>query len=273
MNENQPRTSGQPRGGDGGRGSETRTRRRGLVLAGFAGLLLMCVAGAIVGPSGGATFQRLRSVSDAATVRLRQQIAASAGSSDQKLQAASAATPPPPPPPAPAPAPPPVLAPSPAPAPGTREWGLAWQALGPSAPPEGKEIQGNTRLVAALQRKLDFTQAEFDQLYGASTGPLPHNAYIKAGSVYFQPAPLVACDAENQSLPTAADVHVHDLPTAPSGPAAAAVQQHSVSEAVSLAPATPAPGPTPPPNLRAAQVRVRERQRERALFGIFLFTS
>ena len=231
------------------------------MLAGFAGLLLMCVAGAIVGPSGGVTFQRLRSASDAATARLRQQIAASVGSSNLMLRAASAAVP------APAPAPAPVLAP------GTREWGLAWEALGPSAPQGGREIQGNTRLAAALQRKLHFTQAEFDQLYEASTGPLPHNDYIKAGSVYFQPAPLVACDSENQSLPTAADVHVHELPRAPSEPAAAAAVQHSVSDTVSLAPATPAPGPTPPPPLPAAQVRERERERERALFGSSLSTS
>jgi hypothetical protein len=118
------------------------------------------------------------------------------------------------------------------------------------------EVQGNTRLAVALQRKLEFTRAEFDQLYGASTGPLPHNAYNQAGSVYFQPAPLVACDAENQSLPTAADVH--DLPTATSEPASAAAQQHIGSDAVSLAPATPAPGPTPRPPLRAAQVNFQE---------------
>ena len=134
----------------------------GVVRAGFAGLLLLCASSALllwprVGPSGGSALQRLRAASDGATARLQQQIAAS-------LEAAPVA---------------PVRA-----ARAPREWGLAWEAVGPFAPKGGAEIKGKWQLAEALERKLEFTRAEFDQF---AVSPLKHNAYIKARGRYCSP--------------------------------------------------------------------------------------
>ena len=147
-----------------------------------------------------------------------------------------------------------------------REWGLAWEAVGPFAPKGGAEIKGKWQLAEALERKLEFTRAEFDQF---AVSPLKHNAYIKARGRYLQPAAIVACDEENESLPTASDEHdPRPLPPAPR-PAAAPALQRNVSDAnVSLAPGMKAQEQTSPPPQRGPRVRslaLARAPRQRAL--------
>ena len=71
-----------------------------------------------------------------------------------------------------------------------------------------------------------------------------------------QPAAIVACDEENESLPTASDEHdPRPLPPAPR-PAAAPALQRNVSDAnVSLAPGMKAQEQTSPPPQRGPRVR------------------
>ena len=231
MNEDQPRASGRPVFG------------RAIVRAGFAVLLRLCASSAAELwrlESGGAALQQIRAASAGVTARLQQQIAASS------LAAESAA---------------PVRA-----ARAPREWGLAWEAVGPFAPKGGAEIKGKWQLAEALERKLEFTRAEFDQF---AVSPLKHNAYIKARGRYLQPAAIVACDEENESLPTASDEHdPRPLPPAPR-PAAAPALQRNVSDAnVSLAPGMKAQEQTSPPPQRGPRVRslaLARAPRQRAL--------
>jgi hypothetical protein len=180
MNEDQPRASGRPVFG------------RAIVRAGFAVLLLLCASSAAELwrlESGGAALQQIRAASAGVTARLQQQIAASslAAESAAPVRAAESA----------APVRASLAAESAAPvraaesaAPvraslAAREWGLAWEAVGPFAPKGGAEIKGKWQLAEALERKLEFTRAEFDQF---AVSPLKHNAYIKARGRYLQPA-------------------------------------------------------------------------------------
>jgi hypothetical protein len=254
MNEDQPRASGRPVFG------------RAIVRAGFAVLLLLCASSAAELwrlESGGAALQQIRAASAGVTARLQQQIAASslAAESAAPVRAAESA----------APVRASLAAESAAPvraARAPREWGLAWEAVGPFAPKGGAEIKGKWQLAEALERKLEFTRAEFDQF---AVSPLKHNAYIKAGGRYLQPAAIVACDEENESLPTASDEHEYDprpLPPAPR-PAAAPALQRNVSDAnVSLAPGMKAQEQTSPPPQRGPRVRslaLARAPRQRAL--------
>jgi hypothetical protein len=252
MNEDQPRASGRPVFG------------RAIVRAGFAVLLLLCASSAAELwrlESGGAALQQIRAASAGVTARLQQQIAASslAAESAAPVRAAESA----------APVRASLAAESAAPvraARAPREWGLAWEAVGPFAPKGGAEIKGKWQLAEALERKLEFTRAEFDQF---AVSPLKHNAYIKARGRYLQPAAIVACDEENESLPTASDEHdPRPLPPAPR-PAAAPALQRNVSDAnVSLAPGMKAQEQTSPPPQRGPRVRslaLARAPRQRAL--------
>ena len=238
MNEDQPRAPGRPVFG------------RAIVRAGFAVLLLLCASSAAELwrlESGGAALQQIRAASAGVTARLQQQIAASsmAAESAAPVRAAESA----------APVRASLAAESAAPvraARAPREWGLAWEAVGPFAPKGGAEIKGKWQLAEALERKLEFTRAEFDQF---AVSPLKHNAYIKARGRYLQPAAIVACDEENESLPTASDEHdPRPLPPAPR-PAAAPALQRNVSDAnVSLAPGMKAQEQMSPPPQRGPRV-------------------